>query len=190
MRLWPRGIVPAYPQSALAEYLRVIREHVIMPLERTSVSESCFATAMLVFGAVDGLGKLTHPSSNAGAGDRFKHLLPRLGPTYSALANELWLLRNSLAHNAMNVACFMSKANDAWGEHLEKYGSLIFIHTGRLLSDFKAALDKLEMEFKTNALLFQQAESRLDWGYIDPPGWRNGGIIATPPPGIDFVREK
>src|ERR1035441_5213079 len=78
-----------YENSATREYLDVIREHVIRPLESTTVAESCFAAAMLIFGAMDGLGRLIHPDDHAGAGVRFKAFLPRLGAHYQTCSSEL-----------------------------------------------------------------------------------------------------
>jgi len=179
-----------YERSATCEYLRVIRQHVIHPVEMTPVVDSCFASAMLIFGSMDGLGRLIHPNANAGAGDTFKHFLTRLGPDYTALEKELWGLRNSLAHNAMNVACFMSKTDDARGEHLELDHGYVFVHTGQLLRDFESAIDKLEDDLRTHAVLFQRAESRLEWDSINQPDWRGGRVMTTPPPGIRFVRQR
>lgn len=66
----------------------------------------------------------------------------------------------------MNVACFMSKTDDARGEHLERYAGHIFIHTVRLLEDFKLAIDRLEADIRVNATLLHRAESRLTWDSI------------------------
>ena len=181
-----------YNSTATCEYMRVIRRHVIRPLDMTPVADSCFAAALLIFGSIDGLGKLIHSDAKAGPGERFKGFLSWLGPEYSALEDKLWRLRNTLAHSAMNVACFMSKTDDARGDHLEQDHGFVFIHTVRLLEDFKSAFDKLEALFQTDATLLQRAESRLVWDSIDEPGWRGrgGGVKPTPPPGIEFVREK
>lgn len=179
-----------YDHSATQEYLRVVREHVIRPLDTTGVADSCFAAAILIFAAIDGLGKLTHPNSKASHGDGFKSFLPRLGESYGNCSKELWQLRNSLAHNAMNVACFMSKTEDARGEHLEEYQGYVFVHTGSLLDDFRSAVDSLEQQFRTDDNLLQAVESRLEWDSIDKPSWRTGGIGTTAPPGVRFARER
>lgn len=180
----------SYDQSATREYLSVIRQHVIHPLETSGVAESCFAAALLVFGAMDGLGRLTHPDAATGAGERFKSFLQRMGAAYAAIEDDLWKLRNSLVHNAMNVACFMSKTDDARGEHLERDHGFVFVHTVRLLEDFKSAVNKLEADLHVCTALLQRTESRLTWDAIDEPGWRGGGVRTTPPPGIQFVRER
>lgn len=179
-----------YNSTATCEYLRVIRQHVIHPLEMTAVAHSCFAAALLIFSSIDGLGKLIHSNDKAGSEERFKEFLSWLGSEYSALKDELWRLRNTLVHSAMNVACFMSKTDDARGEHLEQDRGFVFIHTVRLLEDFKSAINKLEAKFQMDATLLQRAESRLVWDSINEHGWRGGGVMPTPPPGIRFVRER
>jgi hypothetical protein len=181
-----------YENSATREYLDVIREHVIHPLESTAVAESCFAAAMLIFGAIDGLGRLVHPDDHAGPGARFKAFLPRLGPRYKSLSGELWELRNSLAHNAMNVACFMSKTDHAFvqGKHLETFRDYLFIHTRQLLEEFKNAFHQLEQEMRTSAVVLQRAESRLERAYIPPGPWRYETVCATAPGPISFVQER
>lgn len=175
---------------ATPEYIRVIREHVIRPLSDTPVGESCYAAVLMICGAIDGLGRLTHPDGNARAGERFKAFLYRLGQEYTTHADALWDLRNALAHNALNVACFLSKTDDARGEHLETYKGNIFVHTRRLVEDFERAVDRLEREFAADAQLLARAEARLDWNMIDGPGWRNVEIAHTPPPGPFFVQQR
>ena len=178
----------SYDCSATREYLGVVHRHVIKPLEGTAAGDSCFAAALLIFAAIDGLGRLLHSDSGAGVAERFKSFLPRLGPQYEALGNELWEVRNSLVHNAMNVACFMSKTEDAQGEHLERERGYVFLHTGRLLQDFKGAISRLETDLRTDGALLEQTESRLEWDAIAQPGWRGGEVKTTPPPGIRFVK--
>jgi len=168
----------------------VIRRHVIEPLETTGVHESCFAAAMLIFSSVDGLGMLIHSDSNAHPGARFKCFLMRMGQKYAALDEQLWKLRCSLVHSAMNVACFMSKTDDARGEHLEVSHDHVFVQTALLLLDFKTAVEHLEAEFRTDSSLLERAESRLEWAEIQRSGWRDGGPPTTPPPGIHFVAER
>src|SRR5258708_7816149 len=116
-----------YDGSKTFEYLQMIRQHVIQPLRDTAVGESCFEAAILIFGAADGLGKLIHDDASAGTGVRFQFFISRLGSPYAKHKAALWGLRNSLAHNAMNVACFMSKMEQAWGKHLEECEGYLFI---------------------------------------------------------------
>ncbi len=184
MKPLPQG---PYATSATKEYIASIREHVIQPLQTSAVADHCFAAAMLIFAGIDGLGRLVHRKPAAGAGERFKDFLPRLGAEYQPRDNEIWKLRNSLDHNAINVACYMSKTEDAKGEHLEFDNGHLFIHTARLLADFCAAVDHLESEFQRDALLFRQAESRLEWAELVLSGWRDPTVKTTPPPTVLFT---
>ena len=59
-------------QRKTQEYFNAIQRHVIDPLQCNGVAEHCFAAALLIFGAIDGLGRLIHPDPKAGAGLRFK----------------------------------------------------------------------------------------------------------------------
>jgi hypothetical protein len=138
---------PNYDSSITKAYADVLRDHVIVPLSGP-IGESCFATSLLLFAGVDGLGKLVHPDENAGAGERFKAFLPRFCAGYVAVEKQLWALRNSLAHNVMSLACYMSKLEDSRAFHLEVEADLIFIHTRVMLDDFKRALAQLEEDFR------------------------------------------
>jgi hypothetical protein len=174
-----------YDRSATAEYLQVIRQHIIYPLRETSVGESCFAAAVLIFGAVDGLGRLIHRSASAGAGDRFRCFVSRLGEKYAQRGAALWRLRNSLMHNATNVVSFMSKTSDAGGLHLEECNGYLFVHTKELLQDFEAEVTRLENELKNDPSLLRQAESRLRWSPIPSLAWQE--YPTTKPAPVQFV---
>jgi len=176
-----------YAGSVTSEYIAAIRQHVIQPLEGSPVADHCFAAAMLIFAGIDGLGRLVHPNPAAGVGERFKGFLPRLSSDYQRRERELWDLRNSLDHNAINVACYMSKTEDARGDHLEVDNGHLFVHTVRLLADFRAAVDALEAELRRDAALFRQTESRLERAYLVLPGWRDPNVQTTPPPIVRFV---
>ncbi len=176
-----------YAGSLTSEYIAAVREHVIQALEGAPVADHCFAAAMLIFAGIDGLGRLVHPNSAAGAGERFKGFLPWLGGDYQRRERQLWDLRNSLDHNAINVACYLSKTEDARGEHLEVDSGHLFVHSVRLLADFRAAVDALEAELERDAALFGQTESKLERAYLDLPGWRNPNVQSTPPPIVRFV---
>lgn len=175
-----------YDSSITKAYADVLREHVISPLSG-EIGESCFAASLLIFAGVDGLGKLVHPDKNAGAGERFKAFLPRLGTAYVTVEKQLWTLRNSLAHNAMSVACYMSKLDESRAVHLEVEGDLVFIHTRVMLDDFTRALAKLEDDFRRDNALLAQADSRLTWGTLNNPSWTRS-YQTTPPPGPCFIK--
>ncbi|MEX0725944.1 MAG: hypothetical protein WD065_06725 [Planctomycetaceae bacterium] len=175
-------------QSKTTEYFSAIQCHVVSPLENSTIAEHCFAAALLVFGAIDGLGRLIHTDREASPGDRFKAYLQRLGEVYVAHADAIWKLRNSLAHNAVNVAAFMSKAEGAELHHLEEDRGRIFVHTRVLAKDFTTSFNALSEELEQNQALATCVENRLDYAELTDPSWRKMEVKTTEPPPIRFVQ--
>ncbi len=169
-------------------YFEAISEHVVLPLQHHSVAEHCFAAALLLFGAIDGLGRLVHSNPNAGAGRRFQEYLPRLGNAYALRAKSLWKLRNSLAHNSLNVAAFLSQAVNARLHHLEEDRGYIFVHTRQLAVDFERAFRELKMELLQYPELGDQVEGRLGYAELTDPIWRLMEVKTTEPLPIRFVQ--
>lgn len=172
----------------IREYLNLIETHVIRPLSNTDLSNSCYATLLMLCGCFDGLGKLIHPDRNAGAGARFKHFVSRMGPNYDAMKDELWLLRNSVAHNALNVAAYLSHVPSTADVHLQKSssGTQFVVNTNQLFEDFVAAFKQLESDLATDTTLKQIAENRLTHGEI--PATEFESWETTPPPPVRFIQ--
>ncbi|HET6883181.1 MAG TPA: hypothetical protein VFI31_23630 [Pirellulales bacterium] len=170
------------------EYFDAFQQHVNAPLETGTVGDHCFAAALLVFGAIDGLGRLIHPQRTAGAGIRFKDFLPRLGPKYIEHADRIWDLRNSLAHNAINVAAFLSKAEDAALHHLEVDRGQIFVSTPQLVADFKDAFEALKDGIERDCELADRIDRRLFYAHLSDAYWRRMDVKTTEPPPISFVQ--
>jgi hypothetical protein len=114
----------------------------------------------------------------------------RGGGQYPVRRKELWHLRNSLAHNAINAASQMSATTTTSNgptvelEHLKLERTYLFVHTGRLLDDFRAAVDELEREFQRDPVLLSRAESRLEIRHVEIGPW--GTFPTTPPPPMVF----
>lgn len=170
------------------EYLSLIERHVITPLKSPQISESCYATLLMLFGCIDGLGKLIHPDDKAGPGDRFKYFVARLGPKYEACKHQLWSLRNSVAHNALNVAVYLSHVPSTSAIHLHQSrpGTQFIVNTQCFLSDFIAAFSKLREELGIDSDLAKRAEGRLTYGEI--PATEFEEWQTTPPPPVRFVQ--
>jgi hypothetical protein len=54
-------------KDKIDEYLHVIDERILAPIQKTEVRYYCTATLLLLFAAIDGLGKLLH-LNNMGMG--------------------------------------------------------------------------------------------------------------------------
>ncbi|MGA2257863.1 MAG: hypothetical protein ABSG53_24635 [Thermoguttaceae bacterium] len=128
----------------LNEYLSFIDRYVMGDLERIQ-HQSCFATILTVFACVDGLGGLTQPDAKAGNTQRFGQYIEEFFPdAYRTNKKLLWDLRNSLAHNALNVAAFVSYAPASAEYHLVRSRSgETLIYTPYLVRDFGQSLEKL-----------------------------------------------
>ena len=169
--------------SKVELYLQIVRNHVLTPVQSEGVAQSCFATLLLVFAAIDGIGRLLHPDPKAQVNERFKYFLNFLGPDYDDRSDHLWKLRNALVHNGLNVASFLSRVPEFTNEHLRiADGGFILISTPVFVEDFAKALAMLEHDLKTNEALRSQADSRLQWVEVEVPEFSP----TTPPPPIEF----
>jgi len=70
-------------------YLNVIEERIIAPIETSDVQLYCTATLLLLFAAIDGLGKLLHPNEKAQVTERIGEFLDYMGGDYTARKKEL-----------------------------------------------------------------------------------------------------
>ena len=71
------------------EYLRVIQERILAPIRETEIHHSCTATLLLLFSAIDGLGKLLHPNKKARCVKRISEFLDYMGGGYADHKTEL-----------------------------------------------------------------------------------------------------
>lgn len=176
-------------EAKVDEYMGTMGRYVVASMAKPENRRSCIAVLFLVFAGVDGLGKLVHPNTAAGVGDRFKDFLPRLGPPYCAadIRKRLYKLRCDLVHNALHSAAFLSAA--------ENYGSIyqhlsttpqgsIYVNTEAFYTDFCHAFDQLKVEFAQDKCLLNEAGRRLKRQWFTPSeDWGD----TTPPGPIDFV---
>lgn len=173
--------------AKIKAYFEIIDEHTVAPINNTDLSKSCVATIMLLFAAMDGLGKLIHPRDTARVRARFQAFLLRMGKDYAEHADALWELRNSLMHNALNTVSFMSNTWMGERHHLKRESpeGLIFVSTTVLLKDFCAAKDQLQEELRQNPELARRAGERLEWLEDDPQEYWS--VPTTPPGPVRFV---
>lgn len=180
------------------EYLNVIQERVLAPIQSGDVQRSCTATLLLLFAAIDGLGRLSNPTGSARVRDRIIGFLNYMGGGYAAHAEELDALRNSLVHNAINVESILSHAEPDSYRHLMRLGidNLLYVNTTIMYRDFLRVFDQFRSQLQNNPIMMGQAASQLEWVEIDDPlesGEHNpldqiGIPTGTQPPPIRFIR--
>lgn len=156
------GEILSYTHSNAEQYIKLIREHVIEPLEETPLSSSCYATCMMIFSCIDGLGKLLHSDDKARAGVRFKYFLTEwMKGRYGELASELYELRNSLLHNGIAPTAYMSMTEESRHEEIDYDNGFLYINTKRFVKDFQTALAEVEFALQSNICVFENANARL-----------------------------
>jgi len=152
-------------EAKINEYFYLIDRHILKPIEDRLIDTSCYATIILLFAAIDSLGKLMHPNSKAGAGLRFKYFISSLGKNYEKNKDLLWELRNSLMHNALNSISFFASTYMGEDEHLEYYGpnNMIYINTRKFFRDFKRRFKRTKDIILNDKLEIARIANRLDW---------------------------
>ena len=174
------------PLELVGEYLDFVDDHIVRPIRDTELKESCFASFLLLCGAMDGLGWLV-----AGPDVRFKQskrrFLAFLGwmpDEYQEprVADSLWSLRRSLAHEGLNTGAFLSKLEATGTEHLSLHGNRLFVNTGRLLADFTKSLERLRIRTTEDAQLLGQMADRLEEVCEDPRLCSEAQWSTPPPP--------
>lgn len=145
-------------------YLKAIEDYVIAPISTGGVGEHCVASLLLIFAAIDGLARLTHPNPSAGVGNRFKSFVGTLGSDYEAKADELYELRNALAHNALNAGTFISKAALGAEHHLCDVGGPgeLYVNTRVFCDDFIATFRRLKERLAAEPDFLASAADRLE----------------------------
>ncbi len=147
-------------QDAVDAYLRIIEERIVRPIKKTGVEESCTATLLLLFAAIDGLGKLLDADDHAGSNKRIRTFLDYMGGDYKVRKKKLLGLRNSLAHSAINVESFLSRTETPSDHHLKEVRSVDFIYVNTLLMyrDFVDAFLRFRADLASNPTLRTRAE--------------------------------
>jgi hypothetical protein len=181
-------------EEKVSEYLTVIQDRILAPIHRTEVREFCTATLLLLFAAIDGLGKLIHANPKAGSNERIRSVLDFMGGDYSIRKEELLKLRNSLVHSAINVESFLSHTEISTDRHLNKIGAadFIYVNTMTMYSDFVATFQRFRDEIKHDPVKLQRASNRLVWREDNAWESQDFGDKAVPslPPSVEFIYAK
>jgi len=170
------------------EFLSIIQNRIVSPIENTDISQSCTATLLLLFAAFDGLGGLLHLEPDAGNNERIRCFLDYMGGAYAAKKKQLLALRHGLMHTAVNVESFLSKTEMTVGQHLKRIGAsgFLYVNTTVIYKDFATAFAKFRAELATNSELMERASSRLEWK--EDQAWdETDGPMPTPPPPVEFI---
>ena len=154
------------------KFMNLLKERTIDPIEVMDIKESCTATLLLIFAAIDSLSKITcddssyeiYSSSNGNkdVGKRFKDFLTiEMDKKYSQFKGDIYALRNDIVHTGIPIRVTLSKHELNRNSHLQKKDGNLFINTLQLLDDFKRALEVISINIKDKGKYFHNASKRL-----------------------------
>ena len=174
-------------EEKVEAYFDMIEGHIINFIKGACLNGSCIATLLLIFASVDSLGKLIHPDPDAKSGERFKYIISQFGTLHDERKDKIWALRNSLAHNALNVAVFLSMTEIGEEHHLEDVSApgKIYINTKLFFNDFLNFYNSEKARILSDASALAQAASRLIWHHDDDKYALS--YPTTPPPPVMFI---
>ena len=181
-------------QMKVDEYLTIIQDRILAPIQKTEIGDFCTATLLLLFAAIDGLGKLIHPNIKAGSNKRILCFLDYMGGDYSVRKKELLNLRHSLVHNAINVESFLSHTKMGADQHLKKMGSaeFIYVNTMSMYRDFVDTFQRFRTDVRDDQIKLQSAANRLEWR--EDNTWNSqeapDEAVPSPPPPVEFIYAK
>lgn len=174
-------------QNKIREYLHVIEERILEPIEKTEISHYCTAVLLLLFAAIDGMGKLLHLNNQAGSNALIRVFLDYMSGEYNVQKEDLLNLRNALVHNAINVASFLSQVDMGSENHLKKIGktAFVYVNTGIMYKDFKVAFKRFGDEIMNNPVMMNRAANRLKFREYS---FEDLTIKTTPEPPVLFIQ--
>jgi hypothetical protein len=137
-------------------FINSLDARTIYPIDNRSIKESCTATLLLLFAAVDSLSKITC-TDNVYA--KYKNneyvnkimftgfLQNEMGGKYAAYKCKIYKLRNDIVHTGLNTKTKLFKSTDQ-GMHLtlDKEGYLL-INTNQFLDDVKKAIENITNKY-------------------------------------------
>ena len=171
-------------------FIDLLKERTINQIDDTDIKESCTATLLLIFAAVDSLSKITCNDDDynlfknkTGNKKRFTGFLENvMGNKYSNFKDDIYNLRNDIVHTGINIKVILSK-NQHRDKHLQKLNGHLWINTRQFLDDFKKAIDQIYINIKNKGTFFQNAMNRLkEFNIIELHEQED---MATPSPGPD-----
>ena len=150
------------------EFMDLLKKRTIDPLDNTDIKESCTATLLLIFAAIDSLSKITYNDekhkqfkNHSGVWDRFTGFLDKvMRNKYADCKDKIYKLRNDLVHTGINTRVILSKSQDH-EKHLKSVDGYLWINTNQFLDDFKKTIEKIKNNIDEQGKIYQNAKKRL-----------------------------
>lgn len=158
-------------EKKVTEFLDLLRIRTIARIETSNIKESCTATLMLIFAAIDSLSKITcdkdeydffiESDMKQGNKRRFTGFLKeRMGGKYTKVADKLYELRNDVMHTGIGTQVTLSRQENG-ADHLQEVEGVFWVNTLALLSDLEEELDRIYQDIEAKGTFFNNASVRL-----------------------------
>jgi len=150
------------------DFLSFIEKRIISPIDETDINESCTATLLLIFAAIDSLSKITCGDNEfelykekKGNRKRFVGFLEGvMNKKYKNFKEEIYNLRNDMVHTGINTKVILSKnVNDV--KHLQKENGYLWINTKQFFKDFTETFEKIKTVIGNKRTFYINAKNRL-----------------------------
>ena len=150
------------------KFINLLKERTINPIDNTEIKESCTATLLLIFAAVDSLSKITCSDKDydlfkirKGNAERFKGFLENvMGNEYLKFKDAIYDLRNDIVHTGINSKVIFCKSQHD-NKHLQEVSGHLWINTTQFLDDFKKAIEQINIDIRNKGKYFKNAMNRL-----------------------------
>jgi len=172
------------------KFINLLKKRTINSIDNSDIKESCTATLLLLFAAVDSLSKITCSNSEydsykkkKGNKVRFTGFLDKvMGNKYAVYKDNIYRLRNGIVHAGINTKVILSKSRDH-EKHLKLIDGYLWINTNQFLDDFKKTIEQIKNDIDIQGQYYQNAKDRIrDFNIIKIDEEDN---IPPPSPGPD-----
>jgi hypothetical protein len=179
-----------------SKFINLLEKRTINLIENSTIKESCTATLLLIFAAIDSLSKITcgkedyksYKERNSGNEKRFKGFFKMavknkyMDKKYEDRIHEIYSLRNNIVHTGINAKVILSKNQD-YERHLRSIDGNLWINTNQFLIDFKKCVEEIKKDIDNKGQFFNNAKERiLDFNEIEI---RDNTRAPFPSPGPD-----
>jgi hypothetical protein len=173
-------------EKRIEDFVNLLHRRTIETIDNSDVKESCTATLLLIFAAIDSLSKVTCDDAQytaffnrRGNRERFEHYLQDiLDGGYGRWKEQLYALRNDIVHTGINTKVVLTKRPA--DHHLEEVDGYLWVNTTKFLCDFKQTVCQIKADIEANGQYGRNATKRLaDLNIIEVDA------DVTPSPGPD-----
>ena len=156
-------------ENKFNKFVTFLRNRTTNSIDNSKIKESCTATLLLLFAAVDSLSKITccnseydlYKKNQGGNRARFTGFLDKvMGDDYAVFKDDIYNLRNDIVHTGINTKVILSKSQDH-EKHLKLVDEYLWINTNRFLDDVKKAIEQIKNDIDIRGQFYQNAKDRI-----------------------------